>query len=423
MLGERRKLPASREAGTPGEARPPEGPPPSRSQAPRSPLRERHLAHIWEGQRFPPSALSTRDGRRLGVVYRGRAVGGPGPDFRDAIIEAPWGILRGDVELHVRASDFNRHGHDRDAAYNGVALHVVFWDDDGKDTLLASGRPAAVATLAPPAEMGVEEIYQWLTGPALWQEPCRSAPERLGSEAVAATLDSLGQQRFLEKAETMRRLLKSEPADELLWRGTLEALGYGGDRQPFRSLAARVPWRLISAGLWRLPPEQRTAEARRLLLAAASALSCPGGARRGRPANAAMIRLEGAARLAARFCEDGLAASLEKSLSQTAERGLASLLACLQVSHGPQALIGRSRALEILINVLLPYAAAAGGELARQAEDVYGRLPRPAAYGAVRHLDAALGRAIRVDARRQQGMLRLLRQHCCQGGCGRCPLS
>ncbi len=109
-----RPSPGNRVAGTvPGEGRTltafrETGPPPSRSQAPRSPLRERHLAHIWEGQRFPPSALSTRDGRRLGVVYRGRAVGGPGPDFRDAIIEAPWGILRGDVELHVRASDFNR---------------------------------------------------------------------------------------------------------------------------------------------------------------------------------------------------------------------------------------------------------------------------------------------------------------------------
>jgi len=73
--------------------------------------------------------------------------------------------------------------------------------------------------------------------------------------------------------------------------------------------------------------------------------------------------------------------------------------------------------------VLLPYAAAAGGDLARQAEAVYQRLPRPAAYGAVRHLDAALGQAIRVNARRQQGMLRLLRQHCCRGDCDRCPLS
>lgn len=44
-------------------------------------LREEDLAHLWEGQRFPPGALRTRDGRALQVVYRGRRGGGSGPDF------------------------------------------------------------------------------------------------------------------------------------------------------------------------------------------------------------------------------------------------------------------------------------------------------------------------------------------------------
>lgn len=226
-----KRLSALREEGAPWEMGSPGGLPLSSLGAPKSPLRERHLVHIWEGQRFPPSALSTRDGQRLGVVYRGRLVGGPGPNFRDAIIAAPWGLLRGDVELHVRASDFHRHRHGQDATYNGLALHVVFWDDEGEDTLLAGGRRAPVATLVPQTETGVEDVRHWLSGPALWQEPCRSALERLGSDTVAATLDSLGQQRFREKAEAMRQLLEREPADEVIWQGLLRALGYGGDRQ------------------------------------------------------------------------------------------------------------------------------------------------------------------------------------------------
>ncbi len=418
-----KRLSALREEGAPWEMRSPGGPPPSSLRAPESPLRERHLVHIWEGQRFPPSALSTRDGRRLGVVYRGRLVGGPGPDFRDAIIAAPWGLLRGDVELHVRASDFHRHGHSQDATYNGLALHVVFWDDEGEDTLLAGGRRAPVATLVPQTETGVEDVRHWLSGPALWQEPCRSALERLGSETVAATLDSLGQQRFREKAEAMRQLLEREPADEVIWQGLLRALGYGGDRQSFTTLAARVPWKRISARLQRLPSEQRATEARRLLAASSPAVA-RGQFRQGRPGNAGWRRLEGAARLAARFCCEGLASRLEKILSDTPEQGASTLLASLQVTGGPQAFIGRSRALEIVTNVVLPYAAAGGdAALARKAEAVYERLPRPAAYGAVRHLDRAVSQGVRVDARRQQGMLRLLRQHCTQGGCGRCPLS
>lgn len=394
------------------------------------PLSERELAHLWQGQRFPPSALTTSDGLLLGVVYRGRPVGGPGPDFRDAVISAPWGLLQGDVELHVRASDFRRHGHGRDPFYDGLALHVVFWDDDGKDTLLASGRRVPVAALAPGAGRGAQEVRQWLRGPALWQEPCFSALNRLGADAVAAALDALGDSRFRDKAEAMRRLLEREPADEVVWQGLLEALGYGGDRRAFRALARRLPWRRMSEGLSLLPAGQRLHEARRLLLAAAGP---PSGSRaqRGRPGNEGWRRLEGAARLAVRFCQGELAPRLEALVWGAGQHGVSALLVALSASDGQRALptggqafIGRGRALEIATNVVLPYAAACGdAALAKLAEALYGRLPRPAAYGVVRHLDRALGSAVRVDARRQQGMLYLLRRYCSQGGCGRCPLS
>lgn len=73
---------------------------------------------------------------------------------------------------------------------------------------------------------------------------------------------------------------------------------------------------------------------------------------------------------------------------------------------------------------VLPFLAAAGmEERTGQALELYRGLPRPAAYGAIRHLDEAAGKAVRVDARRQQGMLFLLRHYCSQGRCGNCPLS
>jgi len=75
-------------------------------------------------------------------------------------------------------------------------------------------------------------------------------------------------------------------------------------------------------------------------------------------------------------------------------------------------------------NAVLPCLAALGPEArTRLAEALYRRLPLPARYGAVRHLHEAVGGALAVDFRRQQGMLYLLKQYCTQGGCGRCPLS
>jgi hypothetical protein len=84
-------------------------------------------------------------------------------------------------------------------------------------------------------------------------------------------------------------------------------------------------------------------------------------------------------------------------------------------------LVGRPRAVELLTNAVLPVIAAAGED--SLAEAAYGALPLPARYGAVKHIHAALGGEVPLNARRQQGMLYLLKQYCTQGGCGKCPLS
>ncbi len=384
-------------------------------------LSEADLSLLWEGQRFPPEALVARDGRRLRVVYRGRPSRGPGPDFRDAIIAAPDGLLQGDVELHVRSGDWRRHGHDGDPAYTGVALHVVFWDDAGEtSTVLPGGRAAPIVALADWVEGRAREIRAWLERPVSWQEPCRSAVQRLGPDGAGAVLDRLGGIRFRQKAAAFGRRLETEEADQLLWEGLLEALGYGGDREAFRLLAGRLPWADVRAALLPLPAKERGAAARQLLFAAAGGYLFDGPARGAlRPGNRPERRLEGASALAARFATTGFAAALAPLVEQAAEGGARALTAALTVPS----LVGPARAQETLVNAVLPCLAARGDErLSRRAEAVYGRLPLPARYGAVRHLHHAL-ESTPVSARRQQGMLYLLRQHCSQGGCGKCPLS
>ncbi len=86
-------------------------------------------------------------------------------------------------------------------------------------------------------------------------------------------------------------------------------------------------------------------------------------------------------------------------------------------------LIGAGRAVEMLTNAVLPFFAAGMEPRPGRMLQLFRALPRPAAYGAIRHLDEAVGGAVRVDARRQQGMLFLLRSYCSQGRCGSCPLS
>jgi hypothetical protein len=355
------------------------------------------------------------------VLYRGLRGRGPGPDYRDAVISAPWGTLRGDVELHVRASDFRHHGHHRDAAYDRVALHLVHWPDDRHDTVLASGRRVPVVALAPWIERRSEEIRGWLEQPALWEEPCRGANERMGNEAVAGVLDRLGDVRFRRRTAGFWQRLKDQGPEEALWGALLESLGYGGNTEPFRLLYWRLPWRKTQQVLREAPPERRLPAAQGSTVGAATRPPALVWRSAGvRPGNHGARRLAAAAHLAARYTDAGLIRGLGAVLHESVSDAIASLVA----KDGGRTLIGAGRAVEILTNAVLPVLAATGREPgAGRAVELYRGLPRPARYGSLRHLDEAVGRGVSVNARRQQGMLHLLRNYCKQGRCGSCPLS
>ena len=383
-------------------------------------LTEADLVHLWEGQRFPKGALRTVTGVPLRAVYRGRRTGGPGPDYRDAIISAPEELLHGDIELHVRSSDFRRHGHHLDAGYDGLALHVVFQHDEHGATQLASGRRVPVVALADWAEGRAREIRSWLEQPERWREPCRSAVTRLGADASGAALDRLGDMRFRARAAAYAGRLRAAGADQALWEGLFEALAYGGQREVLRGVAGRLPWAELAPRLRGLSASRRGRAAEDLLRGALE-IECaqPGPAafksrRAERPANRPEARLRGAAVLAGRFAAQGPFAHLRRFVAEGDVRGL------LEALTVPGA-VGRGRAIEIAANAVLPCAAAAG--LETEAEAAYRQMPLPARYGSVRHLHSALADAVRIDARRQQGMLYLLREHCTRGGCGRCVLS
>ena len=407
---------------------------PGTSDHPRSPtpdprLSEATLVRLWAGQRFPASALVTRQGMPLRALHPGRRGRGAGPDFRDALIATPTGaLLRGDVELHVRASDFRAHGHQRDRRYDGVVLHLVFDDDDGEDTRLASGREVPVVALAPWVNRRAHELQAWLTGPDLWREPCHDAVVRLGHGELLRTMEELGDRRFRERETVLGTGLAEHGPAETLYRALLSGLGYGGDRGLLEALTKRLPWREVAA-----VPDVELIEA--LLLGVAGLLPSqqgtqPGGPASGRPANHPARRLAGLARLLARhrraFTEGIPPAELLAGRTST-------LIASWTVA-GPRstaALIGRGRAIELLVNAVLPWAAACAEqrgdrETATLARACFARLPRPGRYGALAFLEADFrveGRSLPLDARRQQGLLALYKTECTQGGCGRCPLS
>src|SRR5690606_3828749 len=101
-------------------------------------MTERLLQYIWQFQYFSHQELKTTSGDMLTVLHPGTYNSHQGPDFLEAKIRIAGIILVGNIELHVRASDWSRHFHADDPNYQRLLLHVV-WRNDAQ--VVIAGTP------------------------------------------------------------------------------------------------------------------------------------------------------------------------------------------------------------------------------------------------------------------------------------------
>ena len=86
---------------------------------------EKVIQRLWARGAFTDAAMRTLSGKPLRLVYPGTHNTREGPDFREAVWELAGTRVIGDVEIHFYREDWRAHGHDRDPAFDAVALHVV----------------------------------------------------------------------------------------------------------------------------------------------------------------------------------------------------------------------------------------------------------------------------------------------------------
>ena len=222
------------------------------------------LARLWKQRAAREESLRAGDGRRFRVIYPGRMGTTAGPDFRGAVLEEEGGVglVRGDVEVHVRQRDWDSHGHGRDPRYNGVVLHVVAGMDTGSTTL-QSGRRVPVLSMEPLLDAGPMPGRR----PDLW--PLLIAHEYVSpreAPEMGILLDSAGDSWFLEKSD---EFLREEDREQVLYAALMEALGYSQNQGPFLELAHKVPYSLLRRAVLESPLEDRVGLLQEGLLTAA----------------------------------------------------------------------------------------------------------------------------------------------------------
>lgn len=112
---------------------------------------EKLLHYVWKHRILPFSTLLTMDKRKVEVIDPGIQNTHQGPDFFNAKVKLNGVLWAGNVEIHLKASDWYHHGHHLDAAYNNTILHVVLEAD--KDVKTQNGHTPVTLQMDMPKEL------------------------------------------------------------------------------------------------------------------------------------------------------------------------------------------------------------------------------------------------------------------------------
>ena len=215
--------------------------------APPAPFNERHLQCIWADDRLRPQTLVTAGGERVRVEHPGEWNVGPGPDFLNAALRVGPELRRltGDVEIHIRPADWQRHRHAEDPRYRRVCAHVSFYPGMLPAAELPAGalqialRPALDAL--PDFSFDNIDLLAYPVAARATPPPCRAAMARLTPAQRGAVLDAAGEVRLRRRAEVLQAAMLDRGPAQVIYEEVMAALGYRPNKAPFRRLARLIP--------------------------------------------------------------------------------------------------------------------------------------------------------------------------------------
>jgi hypothetical protein len=203
------------------------------------------LHYVWKFRLFDHSELKTSAGEDIEILQPGLHNRNSGPDFSEARIRIGDKLWVGQVELHLMASDWHKHKHDGDGAYDNVILHVVY----EKDTELIRKDGSRIPTLILKSRISEEIIRKSLylfNNPE--SIPCAKHFSKVPELTVYMWLERLAVERLEYKTEYIGRELVNSRFN---WEQTFYmflARNFGSpvNTEPFELLARSLPLKILA---------------------------------------------------------------------------------------------------------------------------------------------------------------------------------
>lgn len=207
-------------------------------------MNESFLHYLWQFQYFEKKDLVTTSGESISVLKTGTTNTHSGPDFSNAKVKIADVSWAGNVEVHLKSSDWFAHRHQADGAYNNVILHVV-WQDD-KPVTLADGSVLPTLELKNRVEEKLLREYKKLLNSAT-PIACENSFDGVEEIVKLSMLDKALMQRLETKAQWATELVHSNTGDweETAYQMLAKNFGFKVNADPFFQLAKAVPYKII----------------------------------------------------------------------------------------------------------------------------------------------------------------------------------
>ena len=209
-------------------------------------MKEDFLHYVWKYKLFNTSALLTQNNEQLRIINFGIHNTDAGPDFFNGKVIIGQTTWAGNIEIHVNASDWNKHKHQFDKAYDNVILHVVYHND--KTIHDKDGNAIPTLELKDNVEEALIDRYDQLidASNSNWI-PCGEQIKTIDNFTIKSWINRLIVERLERKSLEIQETLNFNKNnwEETFYQYLFKYFGLKVNAQPFELLAKNTPLKII----------------------------------------------------------------------------------------------------------------------------------------------------------------------------------
>jgi len=206
-------------------------------------MQEALLQYIWKQSLFEKNDYIADTGETIKILHPGILNTDGGPDFTNAKILIDNTVWAGNVEIHLKSSDWEKHGHNKNGAYNNVILHIA----NSIDSICTNLKGRRIPSIILKYDISIEHKYRKLLAEEKRIACSGSLPE-IDKSLISFWFSALAVERLYEKTDYIKNLLTTTNNnwEETYYIHLSRSFGNKINSIPFELLAKSTPLKILA---------------------------------------------------------------------------------------------------------------------------------------------------------------------------------